>query len=170
MIRTEVSNAGIKAAVKVLKDTQPTVLKQMKADLRNKIGPIAKQINDSIPTEPPISGLGRGRLTSWSPVKTTVSITPGSSKKKGFNLITIKVNPIGKYRGVYIAEMGGMRTTGYTPQGRAMIRNLNARRAMKGKGGRFAFDKFRTLRPDAVSLATKILKDTMQDINIRLDF
>ena len=51
-----------------------------------------------------------------------------------------------------------------------MIRNLNSRYPMKGKGGRFAYTKFRLLRPDAVKLAVDAVKSYTEKVNRRLKF
>jgi hypothetical protein len=49
-----------------------------------------------------------------------------------------------------------------------MIDVLNQRFPMRGKGGRFAYTKFRTLRPDAVKLATSIVESAVAKINRKL--
>jgi hypothetical protein len=39
---------------------------------------------------------------------------------------------------------------------------------MKGAGGRFAYNKFRTLRPDAVRLAIDIVNRTVKKLDKKL--
>jgi hypothetical protein len=39
---------------------------------------------------------------------------------------------------------------------------------MKGKGGRFAYNKFRLLRPDAVNIAVGIINNTVKKLNKKL--
>jgi len=51
-----------------------------------------------------------------------------------------------------------------------MIRNLNSRYPMKGRGGRFAYTKFRLLRPDAVNLAKDALNRYVTQVNRKLKF
>jgi hypothetical protein len=63
----------------------------------------------------------------------------------------------GRKGGPQIAELAGMRTQGKTASGEAMIYNLNQRKPMKGRGGRFAYNQFRLLRPDIVRIAEEIV-------------
>jgi hypothetical protein len=51
-----------------------------------------------------------------------------------------------------------------------MIKGLNSRQQMKGRAGRFAYTKFRLLRPDAVKLAVGVVENTMRDFGKRLGF
>jgi hypothetical protein len=48
-----------------------------------------------------------------------------------------------------------------------MIDVLNQRFPMRGRGGRFAYTKFRLLRPDAMKLAFGIVEKSVGDINRR---
>ena len=190
MIIPSVDASKVKKALKKMKDLEPDTIKDLRRELRTKLGPMAKAVAAAVPTEPPLSRMDHNGGTSWSPVKGTVSLTPGSSKKKGYNLVKIMVTPAQNKRGFYLAEMAGMRNKltganrGYTRQtangpvtvkkfatgsGSAFIRNINSVKPMKGRGGRYAFDRFRELRPDAVSIATKIVNDRMTKINISLD-
>jgi hypothetical protein len=169
MITPQVDAQYLRQALKELKDLEENSIKDLRQDLRTKISPLAKQVSASIPVEPPLSGFGNNGATGWSRVRPSVSFTPGRSRKTGYHLISIRVNPQGKKRGVYIAELAGSRSGGKTAQGRAMIRNLNADSQMKGKGGRFAYKKFRLLRPDAVQIATRILQQTVKKVNKKLE-
>lgn len=164
MITPSINAQGLKEAIKELKELEPNVIKDLRTDLRSQLGGMAKQIASSVATAP-LSGFNNNGATAWSISRGTVGFTPG---KKGTSLASIRITPAGKKRGVYIAELAGSRSSGVTSQGRALIRNLNARKAMKGKGGRFAFDKFRTLRPEAVSIATKIVNDRVTKVNKKL--
>jgi hypothetical protein len=172
MIIPSVSATGIREAVKELKQVDPTLLKDLRKDLRAKVGPLAKQVADAVPTQPPLSGMGNPVPTGWSPVRPTISFTPGASRKTGNHLVSIRVNPVpakGR-RGLYIGELAGSRSSGSTARGRRLINVLNQRFPMTGKGGRFAYSKFRTLRPDAVALAKSIVSSTVAKINRKLDF
>jgi hypothetical protein len=172
MIIPSVSATGIREAVKELKQVDPTLLKDLRKDLRAKVGPLAKQVADAVPTHPAALGYGQPRSeTGWSPVRPSVTFTPGKSRKKGNYLVSIRVNPVpakGR-RGLYIGEVAGYLSNGSVEKGRRLINVLNQRYPMKGKGGRFAYTKFRTLRPDAVALATSIVQSTVSKINRKLD-
>jgi hypothetical protein len=158
---------GIREAFKHLREVDPQLVKDLRKDLRNKISPFAKQIADAVPARPPLSGFGNPGPTGWAPVKGTVSITPGRSRKTGNHLVSIRITPRGGLRGLYIAELAGSRSGGSVDRGRRMIDVLNQRFPMRGRGGRFAYTKFRLLRPDAMKLAFSIVEKSVGDINRR---
>jgi hypothetical protein len=171
MITPSFEATGIREALKQLKEVDPTVVKTLRADLRAKITPFAKQVADAVPAEPPLSGMGNTSPTGWSPVRPSVSFTPGRSRKTGDHLVSIRVNPIparGR-RGLYLGELAGSRSSGSTEKGRRLINVLNQRYPMKGKGGRFAYTKFRLLRPDAMKLAKGIVEKSIFEINKKLE-
>lgn len=170
MITPEVNAEGIRNAIKELKALDANLLKELRKDLKTKISPLAKQIANDVPSEPPLSGFARQSSFGWGPVRPTVSFTPGRSRKTGDHLVAIRIAPPKGKRGLYVSEIAGSRSRGKNARGQAMIQNLNEKRAMKGKGGRFAYAKFRLLRPDALKLATVIVNQTLAKINKRLDF
>lgn len=170
MITPKVDAQNVREALKRLQELEADSIKDLRRELRTKISPLAKQVKSSVPVEPPLSGFGNSGATGWSPVRTSLSFTPGRGRRNAHNLISIRVTPQGKKRGVYIAELAGSRSSGKTAQGRSMIRNLNAESSkMVGKGGRYAYKKFRLLRPDAVDIAVRILKGTMSKVNKKLE-
>lgn len=168
MIIPEVNQNDLRAALRQLKEVDADVVKDLRKDLRAQLGPMAQQIAQSVPTDPPLSGFSGEGPTSWTPVRGSVSFTPGSSRKAGNYLVSIRITPRGQRRGLYIAELAGSRTSGKTASGKAMVRNLNQRFPMIKRGGRFAFKKFRTLRPNVVMLATRIVKNTTDKVNKKL--
>ena len=168
MLTPQVGAEGIRKALAILKESEETVVKDLRGELRAKIGPLAKQTAEAVPTRPPLSGMGNNSPTGWSTVRPSVAVTPGRSRKTGNHLVSIRVTPRGKQRGVYIGELAGSRSGGTQARGRRLIDVLNSRYPMKGKGGRFAYDKFRTLRPDAVDMAVDIINRTIKKLNKRL--
>ena len=170
MIIPSVNAEKIREAVKELRGIDPNLVKELRKELRTKISPFARQVADNVPTDPPLSGFGNSGSTGWSDVAPKISFTPGRSRKTGNHLVSIRIQPRAAKRGLYIAELGGSRSRGASNRGRAMIRNLNLRYPMKGKGGRFAYTKFRLLRPDAVKLAVDAVKSYTEKVNRRLKF
>lgn len=176
MITPSIEANNIREAIKELKALDNTLLVEMRKDLRSSLNPFTKQIADSVPSDPPLSGFGDGDFghsgaTGWSQVKASVGFTPGRSRKGfGNHLVSVKVNPGNKKRGVYIAELAGSRSRGFTAQGRHLIKALNAQDPMKGKGGRYAYSKFRLLRPDVVVLAVMIVNKTIAKVNRKINF
>ncbi len=170
MITPSFEAEGIRQAVKHLREVDPQLVKDLRKDLRTKISPFAKQVADAVPVQPPMSGFGNLSPTGWSAVRPSVSMTPGRSRKTGNHLVSIRVTPIGGRRGLFIGELAGSRSNGSVERGRRMINVLNTRFPMKGRGGRFAYTKFRLLRPDAMKLAFGIVERTVGDINRRSGF
>jgi hypothetical protein len=168
MLTPSVNAEGIRTALKVLKQTEATALKDLRAELRAKLGPIAKQTAAQVPTRPPLSGMGNPGATGWTSVTGKISMTPGRSRKTGNHLVSIRIQPKGAQRGVYIAELAGSRSSGTTNRGRRLIDVLNQRFPMKGNGGRFAYNKFRMLRPDAVQIAIGIVNRTLDKLNRKM--
>ena len=168
MLTPQVGAEGIRKALAILRESEETVVKDLRGELRAKIGPLAKQTAEAVPSRPPLSGMGNNSPTGWSTVRSSVAVTPGRSRKTGNHLVSIRVTPRGKQRGVYIAELAGSRSGGTQARGRRLIDVLNQRYPMKGKGGRFAYNKFRTLRPDAVKLAVDIINRTVKKLDKKL--
>ena len=170
MITPKVNAEKIREAVGELRAIDKALVSELRKELRGKISPFARQIADNVPTDPPLSGFGNTGATGWSDVTPKISFTPGRSRKTGNHLVSIRIQPRAARRGLYIAELGGSRTRGVSNRGRAMIRNLNQRYPMKGKGGRFAYTKFRLLRPDAMRIAVEIVNRTIGEVNRRINF
>ena len=168
MITPSIDQQGLRIALAELKEVEPTTVKDLRTKLRQTVGPYAREIAASVPTEPPLSGFANNGATSWAKVRGSVSFTPGRSRKTGNHLVSIRVTPAKQKRGVYIGEFAGMRTNGITRSGRALIRGLNARYPMIKRGGRWAFDKFRETRPEFVGIATLAVKQTTDKINKKL--
>lgn len=169
MLTPQVGAEGIRKALAILRESEETVVKDLRADLRAKIGPIAKKTAEAVPARPPLSGMGNPGPTGWTTVRSSVGVTPGRSRKTGNHLVSIRVTPRGKQRGVYIGELAGSRSGGTQARGRRLIDVLNQRFPMKGRGGRFAYDRFRTLRPDAVNIAVGVINNTIKKLNKKLE-
>lgn len=163
---------SIRSAIAKLKEVDPELVKEFKKEMRTAIKPIAVAIADIVPPEnsPPLSGMRSGytRLR-WAGVKGTVSITPG--KKKGASRLVSIVVQAKPDAGFKMAELAGSRSDGYTPQGEAMIRGLRSRFPLpgSGKGGRFAFTKFREERPEVVRIAVDIMNKYLDEVNRKFD-
>jgi hypothetical protein len=156
----------VKRVMRILRELDPQIVKDMRTELKSKIKPVADQVAAAVPIEPPLSGMRNNGPLSWSSVRPAVGFTP--SKKQGNSIVAIRVNPQKGKRGLYLAELAGSRSKGFTDAGRNLISVLNERRPMKGRGGRFAYAQFRMLRPDVIKIATTILNKTFEDAERRL--
>jgi len=159
MIIPQVDAREIRNVLRVVKTIEPTVTKTLRQDLRSQLSSLAKQTAEAVPSVAPMSGMEGNSPTSWSRVDGKVSFTPGKSRYSGDYLISIRVVPKSN-RGVFIGELAGSRSRGSTSRGSRMIDVLNQRRGMIGKGGRFAYNRFRTLRPEAVTVARRVVEST----------
>lgn len=168
MLTPQVGSEGIRKALAILRQSEDTVVKDLRGELRSKLSNIAKQTAEAVPVRPPLSGMANNSPTGWTTVRPSISVTPGRSRKTGNHLVSIRVTPRGKQRGVYIGELAGSRSGGTQARGRRLIDVLNSRFPMKGKGGRFAYNRFRLLRPDAVKIAVGIVNNTVKKLNKKL--
>ena len=168
MITATLDASDVRAALRELRKIEPDSVKDLRKDLRSKLVPFAAQIASTVPIDPPLSGLANNGATAWSPVKGKVGFTPGKNRVNATNLVAIRIDPLNKKRGLYIAELAGSRSGGSTPQDGNLISVLNQRRPMKGRGGRFAYAQFRLLRPDILKTAERILNNTFARIDRRL--
>lgn len=169
MIGIEKVNADeVRKVLNVLKKIDPEATKALRSQLKNNLSPIAQQIAQSVPVQAPLSGFINNGDTAWGAVTAKVSFTPGKSRRGANSLVSIRIDA-GNKRGFYIAELAGSRSKGQTNAGRILIQQLNTRKNMKGKGGRYAYQQFRFIRPDVVRIATEILNKTFARLERMLD-
>lgn len=157
----------LRKVLRVLKTVEPTTTKDLRAKLRSSLTGVAKTVAAEVPREAPLSGLRKQNKWGWQPKGGSIGFTPGTSRKNATSLVSIRVSygTKGIPFGVWIAEHA---RESRSLRGADLIRGLNRRRAIKGKGGRYAYDKFRTLRPEVVKTATKILNTTLKNISEKL--
>jgi hypothetical protein len=167
MITPQVDAQGIRQVMRALNQVEPTATKDLRKKLQSALTPIAKEVAAAVPREAPLSGLGKNNKWGWQPKNGRISFTPGKSRLNATSLVSVRVNygSKGYPFGVWIAEFA---TNSRSTRGSNLIRGINSRRAMKGKGGRYAYDKFRTLRPKVVEQAVNILNVTMRDISRKI--
>lgn len=170
MLEIEPINAqDFRRALRVLNQIEPETTKRLREDLKSGLQPIANQVASAVPTAPALSGFGNNGRTGWTYVQGKVSFTPGKSRARAENLVSIRIDIGNRGAGPIIAELAGSRSQGKTASGKAMIYNLNRRRAMKGRGGRYAYAQFRFLRPDVLRIATEIINKTLSKLDRSLD-
>jgi hypothetical protein len=162
----EINQAELKRVMRVLRELDPQIVKDLRTELKSKIKPVADQVAAAVPIEAPLSGMRNNGPLAWTGVRATVGFTP--SKKQGSSIVSVRINPLQGKRGLYLAELAGSRSSGVTDAGRNLIAVLNERKPMKGRGGRFAYAQFRMQRPDVVRIATTILNKTFADAERRL--
>jgi hypothetical protein len=169
MIESRIEAQNIREIVKELKNVDPAMFKELKAELKTAIEPFSKQVRSAIPDAAPLSGMSGEYPSAWSSVRMTTSFTPGRSKKTGKLLVTLRVTPLRGRYGFILGEIAGSKSSGVTASGRRMIEKLNMRKPMRGKGGRYAYNQFRMIRPDAVKAALRALQKGSEKINRQIE-
>jgi hypothetical protein len=170
MITPQVGAEGIRKALAILRQSEDTVVKDLRGELKSKLAPIAKKVLEATPATKPLSGMTNNRASKWHYSQPTalVSVTPGRSRKSGNSLVTLSVKQPKAKIMWDISEMVGGSWVARTSRGSALRDALNRKSQMVGKGGRFAYKRFRTLRPDAVQIAVGIVNSTVQKLNKKL--
>lgn len=157
-----INQKDLSKVLRVLKNMEPDSVKELKADMSSALGPFANKAAAQLPSLPPISGLARS--PGYGRIKGVVSTTPGRSRKTGNKLVNIKVQSTTnlKTKGALFAEFAGTKSAGFTPAGKAMIRNLNEKQMIKRKSGRYTYQYVRENRKEIIKLAERILNKYMK--------
>ena len=159
-VRPVIEGADFRSALTMLKTVDPDMVKDLRKSLRSALGSEARQIAGAMPTTPPLSGM------AWpSRFSGTVVLSPGRRRRGGVSsLVGLRVrgNPDAGFR---MAELAGSRSSGVTPQGRAMIANLPG----SARGGRFAYAKFMKDRANLLRKAERVIADFVRQLNQRLE-
>lgn len=166
-----VKTDDIRKVLRVLNMVEPEGTKNLRNRLKSDLSPIANQVASAVPSVAPLSGLSKANKWGWKVRKGAVSFTPGKSRTNQTSLVSVRVNygSSGGYPfGAWLGEFVGTYSKGRTASGRALYNRLNEIRPMKGRGGRFAYDRFRQLRPQVVKQATEIINKTMKQLERKL--
>jgi len=169
VVRPTLRAEGVRQVIAELKKISPELVVELRKELRSGLKPQAQAVAAAYPKAPPLSGMGTNGRLRWAPVRATVSITPGRSRRyrETSNLVSIRAAGTPD-DGVNMAELAGSRSKGFTPQGQNMIAVLNNRKPMRGRGGRYAFDAFRKNRDQVVRVADEIIQRYAAVVSRRL--
>lgn len=167
MIKLEVDSQALKALQSELKAIDPGLEKQFKKDLKNEFSGVASNIQAIMPKESPLSGFVNSGRTKWSAARVAVSVTPGAGWGRAFIAFAANGSP-----GTKIVEFAGKGKQNYvkTPQGRALVRNLNARTASPKREGRFFFQAYKKNRTFVYERTQKIIDRYVMATNKSWEF
>lgn len=163
--------------LKELRALEPNLRKELVSEMKSEIRPIADDLLSKIPSAPPLSGFGSRAKSPYIWKKPGVSVvTPFAKRAKEpgtFPVVSIQFNDRRPNAGLSILELAGTRNIGrlkggITPQGAAMVRNLNNRYPVKGKLGRFVIPEFIPKRAEATRIAIRILDKFAKKVGRRL--
>jgi histone H3/H4 len=172
-----IDEANFRTLIKELNAYEPGLRTVMQKDLKNRLNPVVKNIASKVPGSAPLSGFAPGNGNSpyiWRKPRSTVKTTfaarakePGAVSAIFFQFADSRPNA-----GLAIMEFAGQARVGknrggLTPQGAAMIRNLDARYPIRGLG-RFVLPEAQKVRGQAVDIVTKVLREYAAKVGRRL--
>lgn len=177
MIEPVVDAQGIKETVRILRSIDKTIVLEMSRKMKSEIKPVGNMISSEVNSfGAPLSQFGYPSRTMWEPVKSRVSVRPGKTKSGWGELVAVEIfsGSSGKGKGkeaagYAITELAGWKSAGKTPQGQAMIRNLNSRFGGWPKGGRIIYKAFKAHAKDSYVIAKRVLEAWTVDVNKKLE-
>jgi hypothetical protein len=163
----------LKVLLAELKQVDPNLRKELQKEMRTELKPIVAKLQGGIPKQAPLSGFANapsGSRYGWAGV-TGRTVTPLGKRAKvpGFYpVVSMSFRSRGKVAGFEIMELAGSKSAGVTPQGRGMIRALNARAPIQGGLGRFVIPPARGEADSAVAIARRIIEKYVAIVNRRI--
>lgn len=150
------------------RDTQKAVVKGIKGS----IGEVAKKMKGEIRADvdqPPMSGMNYGgKDTRWRYPNISTSLTLLAGRGQTVAQLIAR-GGTGHQRMFNITELAGSRSSGYTTEGKRMIKVLNERnRLVKGRGGRYMFRSFVNNRILLHDTVVRELNQLAQRLNMDL--
>ena len=168
-----VKSSDLKVILRELNDVDPNLRRKLQQEMRTDLKPFVQKLKGGIPKDSPLSGFARASADSrfrWSSVNASVR-TPlgGKARKPGFYpVVTMKFRSRNKAAGFEIAELAGSRSQGQTPQGRAMIAQLNRVAPIIGGLGRYVIPEGKKESREATKVAVKIIEKYVAMVNRRI--
>lgn len=184
-----VNAPDLRNVLAVLREMDKQVGRKFANDMRKAIQPVMQDVRSAVPVEAPLSGFKHEGRLAWGPVTARVLVKPNTGRKGGFSpLVTIQVAGDGE-AALKLVELAGIRgkyrdgamskpyskvargnniTHRINGQGRALVRVLRSRFPVKGKGGRFAYERFVKSRPRTIELAGVVLQKYADMVNRKL--
>lgn len=115
-MKVEVPTEDIRAVMRLLKQVEPDMARQLRLDLKGELKPIADRIASKVPSESPLSGMRHSGRTQWSGARGSVSFTPAKVIKGRdvHPLVTIVLQGKSRKAGYDIAEIAGSRNMAFS--------------------------------------------------------
>jgi hypothetical protein len=171
--------ADLKVLLAELKQIDPKLRSTLQKEMRDKLKPFADGLKSAAPPSSPLSGFAKGAAntktyTYGTPLASVKTPLGKRAKKPGFYpVVSMSFRGRAKTAGYNIFELAGTsnigkKKQGLTPQGRAMIRNLNARYPMREGLGRFIVPEAKKDSGEVVEIARKIIEKYVELVNRRI--
>lgn len=173
-----IDEENFRTLIKELNQFEPGLRAVMQKDLKDALNPVKNAIATKIPGQPPLRnfapGIARDEKYVWKKPRSSVKTTFAARSKEPGTVAAIFFQFIDPkpYAGLRILEFAGQANVGrfrqgLTPQGRAMIRNLDAKYPIRGYG-RFVVPEGKKQQGRAVQITTKILREYAAKVGRRL--
>ena len=109
MLRPEIDSANMRLLVREMKNLNPELRKAFVDGLKKDLQPMANELAEMVPKQPPLSGMAHKGRTGWnSSIKGTAYITPSGRK----SLARIEVFGRGAQKAALkIADLAGTKMT-----------------------------------------------------------
>jgi hypothetical protein len=173
-----VSADNLAVVLRELRDLDPNLRKELVSEMKTGITPIAKNLLAKLPGKPPLSGFAPSVGNSPYIFRTPGVIVKTPFAKRGkvpgtYPVVSIQFNDRRPNAGLSILELAGSANVGrdkggLTPQGSAMIRNLNNRHPVRKGLGRFVIPDFKDKQADAQRIASNILTKFANKVNKKI--
>ena len=174
-----VKAADLSVLLRELKQLDPKLRSTLQKEMREKLKPFANDLKATAPPSSPLSGFAKGtaktpRYTYTTPLASVKTPLGKRASKPGFYpVVSMGFRGRAKTAGFNIFELAGTanigrKKKGLTPQGRAMIRNLNAKFPMREGLGRFIIPEAKKNADEPVRVARRIIEKYVELVNRRI--
>lgn len=172
MLEARLDPASVSKTFRVLRELDPSLVAELRKELRTELQGTAKDIANEYPKSPIMSGfeMSYGRW-GWDNVVGKVKITPGRSRKGAGakNLVSISMEH--KVATPYVLDMIGWRSYGHGARGRALWSVLQRSSMFPGwpRGGRIFYRPFKLKRNEVVDKTEGIINRWTKKVNQELN-
>ena len=171
--------ADLRVLLAELKQVDPGLRRALQKEMRDDLKPFAKELAATAPPSSPLSGFAKGvaktpRYTYTTPLSSVKTPLGKRASKPGFfPVVSMGFRGRSKTAGFNIFELAGTanigrKKQGLTPQGRAMIRNLNAKFPVIDGLGRFIIPQAKKDSDEPVKVARRIIEKYVALVNRRI--
>jgi len=155
---------GVAETLRELGKINPSLKKELNKDIRNILKPLLSEINQSIPSAPPLSGMAHNGRTGWANRKNSVIKIDTRKPRRNLNepRMSVPVNIVRittKGAPVAIVDMAG-KGGGRVSRREAKYQRPNFASALLGNPSRFMWAK----AADSLSMIEREMNDTIERV------
>lgn len=167
--RVEIDARSLERAVARIEKFEPKMKRKLSSDIRKPIRKVLPELTGAVPSAPPIgrsTPLQSGVARNWGGVKGLTRTY--TNPKPGRAIALIGIDGIGGEMAKYlmITETAGSRNPGgLEPRGAALIRALNRRYPLAGRGGRFVWKEWLNQKPELQAAVVDVINGYIKTFN-----